>query len=142
MYYGLKVLGSLMYITAKKRAKDGADAQPSAEALPHFCAAKLIFWAREKPTSLAARDTVLSKRLSSFPASADMLRAKVTLRTLSATLIVNSISTRSILRKALNHTPARIALNLNVTSCALSKKPKVLPRGIILNTVLSNTLIN
>jgi hypothetical protein len=52
--------------------------------------------------------------------------AKATLRTLLPTFIVKSISTLSILGKVLNHTPARMAFNRNLTNWVLLRKLKAL----------------
>jgi hypothetical protein len=48
-----------------------------------------------------------------------------------ATFIAKSISTLSILGKTLNHTPARMALLLNFTSCFLSMKLKVVLCSVV-----------
>ena len=54
---------------------------------------------------------------------------------LCVTFIAKSISTLSILGKALNHTPARMALHLNLISCFFSMKLKVLFCGVVVGKV-------
>jgi hypothetical protein len=51
-----------------------------------------------------------------------MQLANEALRMLWTTRIVKSTSTLSILDKALNHTPARMAFDFNFINCVLSMK--------------------
>jgi hypothetical protein len=101
---------------------DESVAQFLADALPHFCPIELIFWASGQPTNLKDFKTLLSNSPSNFPTTAKILLAKEALRMFSATFIVKSISTLSILGKALNHTPARMAVVLNLINCILFGK--------------------
>jgi hypothetical protein len=88
--------------------------------LPQFLAMRLSLQVSGNPMYLMARINLLSRRVSSFSAIDKMLLVKVALRMLRATLIVKSISALSILGRALNQTPARIALSFIFTSCILS----------------------
>jgi len=84
--------------------------------------------------SLIARVSLLSRSAFSFPVMARMLLAREVLCTLLRTiLIVKSKSTLSILGKALNHTPERMAFSFNFTICVVSRKLKVLFRGAIVD---------
>jgi hypothetical protein len=62
--------------------------------------------------------------------------AKVALRMLLATLIVKSTSTLSILGKALNHTPARMAFNLSFINCVLVRKLEVFSCNTVLGIIV------
>ena len=114
----------LRFIAAKYLTKLMSFAHSWALLLPHFWAIKLSLQASGKPISLMVRDSLLSSKPSNFLVTDKRHLAKETLRMLSATLIVKSTSTLSILGKALNHTPARMAFNLTFTSCVLSRKLK------------------
>ena len=103
----------------KKDANDWSVDQFLAETLPHFWAIKLSFSASERPIALIDFKKLLSINPSNLPTTAKILLAKYALRTFSATFIVKSTSTLSILGKALNHTPARMALHLIFISCVL-----------------------
>ena len=133
--HGLNSLGSLRFITAKNLAKRMSETQLLATTLPHFWAKRLSLQASEKPISRIARTNLLSRRPSNFLMIERMHLAKVTLRTLLVTFIVKSTSTLSILGKALNHTPERMALSFSFTSCVLSRKLKALSCGAVSCTV-------
>ncbi len=93
---------------------------------PSFWAMELIFSARGIPTSVTLREKWLRMMFSSFLDSNSRLFASCGLRMVSTTLIVKSISTLSILFKALNHTPERNALTLRLTNLLQFKEWKEL----------------
>lgn len=87
--------------------------------------------------SLIARVSLLSRSAFNFPVMERMLLAKEVLRTLQRTIfIVKSNSTLSILGKALNHTPERMAFSFNFVICVLSRKLKVLFCGTIIDKIV------
>ena len=93
----------------------------------------LNFSAKDFPTVLAKNEILLSSNPSSLPTTTPRLLASCELRMQSATLIVKSTSTLSILGNDLNHTPARIAFFLSFAKsnllstlfkpCSLSSLP-------------------
>ncbi len=112
----------MVCIIVRYNTNDESVGQVLAEGLPHFWAIWLIFSAKGRPISRADFDILLSSSSSSFPTTAKMLFAKCALRMFSATFIVKSTSTLSILGKALNHTPARTAFTLSFISSARLRK--------------------
>jgi hypothetical protein len=113
-------------MTAKYLANPTSLAHSTASKLPNFWAHKLSLQANGKPISRIERASLLSSKSSNFLVTDKTHLAREALRMLSVTFIVKSISTLSILGKALNHTPARMAFNLILTSCVLSRKLKLL----------------
>jgi hypothetical protein len=89
---------------------------------PHSWAIKLSFRARFAPIS--RNDFVKLPVIvpPSFPRMAWSLSVKVLLVIVLVTIIVKSISALSILRNALNQTPARTAFNLIFANCVLLSK--------------------
>ena len=123
---GFAKVGSLRFIAAKNLAKLKSDVQFLALMFPQFWANWLNLWASGKPISRIARTILFSRRPSNFLSTERMLLANVKLRTFSAiTFIVKSISALSILCKALNHTPARMAFILSFNNCRLTTKSEV-----------------
>jgi hypothetical protein len=110
--------------------------------LPHFMANRLSLCARGKPISFIARVSLFSSRSSSFIVIDRMHLPKDGLLMLCVTLIAKSISTLSILCKALNHTPARMALHLNFISCFLSMKLKVVFCIVVVGKVSLTSELN
>jgi hypothetical protein len=125
----------LSFITARYLAKPESFAHSSAALLPHFCANRLSLRASEKPISRVARTNLLSRSPSNFLVIDRMRLAKMLLRMQRATLIVKSMSTLSILFKALNHTPERMAFIFSFISCLLSMKLEVVSFSTISGTV-------
>ncbi len=114
----------LSFITAKYLAKLWSKAHAQESRLPQARAVALSLRANGKPISLTRRATLLSRTSSNFLNTNHKALANDTLRTLGATLIVKSTSTRSILCKILYHTPERMAFNLIFINCDLSRKLK------------------
>lgn len=125
-------------MTARYLAKPLSFAHSRAALLPHLWANMLILQASEMPISLVVRATLLSGSFSNFLVIDKMFLAKKTLRTVPATFIVKSISTLSILCRALNQAPERMALCFSLSSCALSRKLKQLSRGTFLGKVVNS----
>src|SRR3990170_7073975 len=135
LYQPLQSGCSLSFMAAKYLTKPTSSVHSWARLLPHFMAKRLSLRASGKPISFIARSSLFSSRPSSFLVIDTMDLAKDGLLMLCVTFIAKSISTLSILGKALNHTPARMALHLNLISCFFSMKLKVLFCDVVVGKV-------